>query len=208
MPQEFWRFVEQSKPGQLRVCVLPSASKSGLPGIPLGKSAESMGKSSGNHWGNPTGNPRSKWKVIAGKIISNPWKSEEMFHWKSHVPFYIPGMIFQLTNMFLEGLEWHTTKKNWPQHLSRFFCWAIHTWKNILLLVQKSSSFSPVPKWPKIECIHENNLVDKNENTPRIVDSYITCTSLSKDVRMSMFFVLRFWWFSDGVFPSSSTLDG
>lgn len=83
-------------------------------------------------------------------------------------------------------------KKNWPQHLSRFFCWAIHTWKNILLLVQKSSSFSPVPKWPKIECIHENNLVDKNENTPRIVDSYITCTSLSKDVRMSMFFVLRF----------------
>ncbi|CAL1153186.1 unnamed protein product [Cladocopium goreaui] len=25
--QEFWRFVEQSKPGQLRVCVLPSASK-------------------------------------------------------------------------------------------------------------------------------------------------------------------------------------
>jgi len=105
MPQEFWRFVEQSKPGQLRVCVLPSASKSGLPGIPLGKSAESMGKSSENHWGNPTGNPRSKWKVIAGKIISNPWKSEEMFHWKSHVPFYIPGMIFQLTNMFLDGLE-------------------------------------------------------------------------------------------------------
>ena len=56
MPQDFWRCVEQSKPGQLRVCVLPTASKS------LG----AVGNSTGESLRNPLG--ENPWGKSMGEI--------------------------------------------------------------------------------------------------------------------------------------------